>query len=343
MKPFFLLTYCLFCLTAWAQAEYSTITKVTGGASYAFPIVSNPNKKATDKINIHLQLAELEIITGNATKDMFAQAAIDDGTIYGGKEAISYTVLENSNTNLALKLDESACGMTCAYWVRYYNFNPQTGDRYALQDFFSPANFEVFKKRMTPIRVAKLKAQIDTLNISEEGDPSNLASYIYDSIAEDDYEDFYFTKDSLSFDNDNLVNKNDKFFSLDHTTTIDLASIASLLNEYGKAAMLTGTSLATYTAVAEPQLYEGTIGTLPIYLLFRPTYDNHYEGIYAYKKYGTAITLDGEYNNNLYVFQEMNKYFKEIATFSFTKTPTGLKGSWTDKKKKSLPLNAKRK
>lgn len=144
--------------------------------------------------------------------------------------------------------------MTCAYWVRYYNFNPKNGDRYFIQDFFTKEQLASLRSIITPRRIEKIKNQIHNLKEKDhEIEIQTLEEYLYSYIESDELEDFYFTNDSIFFDNENLLNKHDKFWDLDHITGFSIKEIQYLLNDFGKSAMLTGVGLENFVATIEPQ------------------------------------------------------------------------------------------
>ena len=347
MKQYLTIILAIIWTTTTGQTNYLKIETISK-KYFDFPVIHTADKLVQEKINVHLQLAELELIKGKETKDIFEVVSINHGTIYGGKVSINFYILNNTEKNLAVKFNQSSCGMTCAYWNRYYNFNPQNGDRYVLQDFFTDSNYILFKNYITPIRQQKIKKQIDELKKSEEIEYETieyLEEYLYGYIEEDDLDDFYFTSDSLFFDNYNLLHKNDKFlYDFYHLTGIPVKDIQHLLNDFGKSALLTGENLKNFQAITEPQLYEGTIGNKShFYLLFRNSYENDFYGIYAYKKYGKGINLDGKLVNNRFSFTEHDDNYEEIADITFKKDKTALTGYWQDKKGNKLIFTAKRK
>lgn len=337
------LVLTLLWTTSTGQDNFLKIENYSDGEEFHFPIIQSTDKIVEEKINVHLQLGELQLIKGKEKKSIFEVSSIDNGTIYGGKVSIVYSVLVNTDKILSIKFDQSSCGATCGYWVRYHNFNPQNGDRYVLKDFFNDTNYRTFKSILTPIRQFKIKKQIEQHSRSGEK-LEHLENYLCAFIADDELDDFYFTSDSLYFDNENLLNKHDKFLDLDHITAISIESIKHLLNDLGKAALISGKDLKTYRSFTEPQLYEGTIaGKSHFYLLFKMDDQNNCVGIYAYKKYGRAIELDGKLENNEYVFIEGNDTSEETARIIFRQDGINLSGSWKDIKGTTLTLKAYRK
>lgn len=329
--------------TTFGQSNFLKIEKISEGEEFHFPIIQCTDKLVEEKINVHLQLGELDLIKGKEKKSIFEVTTFNNGTIYGGKVSIDYEVLANTEKILSIKFNQSSCGATCAYWVRYHNFNPKNGDRYGLKDFFNDTNYKIFKSIITSLRQNKIKEQIKQL--IKSGDKlEHLEEYLYSYIEDDDLDDFYFTSDSLYFDNENLLNKHDKFWDLDHITAVSIETIKHLLNDFGKSALITGENLETFRSMTKPQLYEGTLNDKSnFYLLFKNNYQDNYIGTYAYKKYGRAIGLEGKLENEDYVFNERNDNNDEVATIIFRQNGINLTGTWNDKKGTKLTLKATKK
>jgi len=343
MKRHLTIILTILWTTTFGQDGFLKIEKISEGEEFHFPIIQCTDKLVEEKINVHLQLGELDLLKGKEKKSIFEVTSINNGTIYGGKVSIDYKILSNTDKILSIKFNQSSCGMTCAYWVRYHNFNPKNGDRYGLKDFFDDTDYKTFRDILTPIRQEKIKKQIDEL--IKSGDKlEHLEEYLYSYIADDELDEFYFTSDSIYFDNENLLNKHDKFWDLDHITAVSIESIQHLLNDFGKSALQTGTDLKSFRSMTEPQLYEGTLDDKSnFYLLFKNNYQNNYIGTYAYKKYGRAIGLEGKLENDKYVFNERNDNNKEVATIAFKQNGISLTGTWRDKNQKELTLKASRK
>jgi hypothetical protein len=341
MKNLWVLFLVLFIGTMGrlsGQTGYMKIETVAESREYSFhfPVVYTHNKQVQEKINIQLQLGELELLKGKETKSLFERIKPHPELFSERKVFMNYEILTNSNRNLAVRFSESSAGMTMSYWIRYYNFNPQNGDRYSLPDFFSERDFTAFKEYVTMIRKEKINRQQD----GEE------YFYLSKYIETDDLDDFYFTDDSIYIDNRNLLHKSQfDFEANDHITAIPLSDIEHWLNDFGRSALITGNGLDLYRSTGEPQLYEGLIDhTYGFYLLFR--LEGKWEdavGIYAYKKYGAGISLRGTFSENQFVFTETNEQLEETATIRFKKEGDMLTGYWEDKKGRKLSFKAKRK
>lgn len=339
---FFLLSVIPFILLA--QDGYFKIQKISDKEGYIFfPILSGRDSYVVSKINTHLQLGELEILYKENNKDIFEQVTRQQIGIYGRKTDIDYNILSNTKQNFAVCFTETSCGMTCNYWVSYHNFNPLNGDKYLLKDFFSEPEYKNFHAYVTDKRQANIKRQL--LAPEYKIDYEEFADELLELISNDELNSFYFTEDSIYFDNFNLLSKNSPFHGLDHITGISINEIRKFLSDFEFMVLVNGKEGVNYKSRTEPQLYEGIIcSNLKIYLLFRNEYDNDYIGIYAYEKYKKGINLRGKIVNNKIVLTECDDELEEVAELTFTKKGKRLSGTWKDlRTKKTCLFSAVRK
>lgn len=265
---------------------------------FTFPIFSNPaDRYVAGKINQMLQISELEILKGFETESIFERISVDGGGIYGSKVEIKFIVQNNNRKLLSVKFDESSCGATCAYWVKYYNFNSGNGDLIQLKDLFTQKGYEKFFAFATKRRIAQLKNEIRKLPLSERGDFEDING----SYEVDDLTDFYIKKNVLYIDGENSFSKNQKFASVEinRISRFKLSEFKSYLNEYGKSLFgLTNTSIKKYHSDVLPQLFEGKIGNQKVLLVLNTGYENEMKAEYVYAKYGKGIFLEGTLKNN---------------------------------------------
>ncbi|HAA12445.1 MAG TPA: hypothetical protein DCE41_12400 [Cytophagales bacterium] len=330
-------------IPSFGQSPYLSVEEITRGERFTFPLITSDNDLVDYKINTYLQLAELELLKGHEHDHIFERVALDDGTIYGGAAAIDYEILQNTHRAFSVKLDRSSCGATCAYWNKYYNFNPQNGDRYFLQDFFGEAEFEVFKKLVTDRRKATLTDDLERIELTEEV-AEFVKGYVGSAIEEDDLEGFYFTKDSIYLDIFHLLGKHEKSAGLTLLTAVAISDIAPLLNAFGESALISGRHLGSYEAQQGPQLYFGTIhDQYDFVMLIRQDGETHHHGLYAYLKYGVGIYLDGKLQGDEYHFEEKNSQLEVTGNLSFQERGGVLTGTWTDPEATTtLTLHARR-
>ncbi|MFK8272347.1 hypothetical protein [Capnocytophaga canimorsus] len=282
---------------------------------FEFPIISCEDKYVESKINILLQLSEIELLIDKKENNIFQRIALDSTA--NGKSFMKYEVLSNFDRNVALCFDQIANSYTLHYWNQYYNFNPRNGDLYHLKDFFNTADFEAFKTFVSKQRIADFAPQIT----------DEYQKYILQYIEEDNLMDFYFNESDLFFDAYNLIHKNDKTFGFSTITKISISEITHWLNDFGKAVLIGGKDIKQYRSSNDLQLYEGTIAEkYPFYMIF-----NSYRGIYAYKKYRKGIhLLPKEQSNDTFSFQEYDRKDDNAKdnTLTFKRNNNTLTGFW---------------
>lgn len=277
---------------------YTYKTDKTGRTDFSFPVFSKSSSSyATKKINQTLQISELEILKGFEEKSIFERISYDGGGIYGAKVSIGFKVYDNNSKVLSVKLDESSCGATCAYWVKYYNFNSGNGDLIQLKDLFTEKGFEKFFAFATRRRIAQLQKEIRKLHPSERGDFEGITG----SYKADDLTDFYIKNNDLYIDGENSFSKNQKFASVEikRISRFKPSEFNSYLNDYGKS--LFGTSnnvVKKYRSNVLPQLFQGKIGNQTVVMVLNTGYENEIKAEYIYSKYGKGIYLEGKINAN---------------------------------------------
>ena len=307
---------------------------------FSFPIFSSSNNIVTAKINQTLQISELEILKGFETKNIFEQVSIDDGRIYGGKVDINFKIYDNNNKILSVKLDESSCGMTCAYWVRYYNFNSGNGDLIQLKDLFTEKGYEKFFAFVTKRRIAQLKNELSKMPLSERSGYEGISG----SYEADDLMDFYIKRNVLYIDGENSFSKNQKFASVEinRISQFNLSEFKLYLNDYGKSLFgLTRDSIKKHRSNILPQLFQGKIGNQKVMLVLNNGYENEMKAEYVYSKYGKGIYLEGKIKANELSLTEKLAIPKESGFIDYVDNGfiearfdgQNITGNWTNKDK----------
>lgn len=328
MKSLLIFALCLVLYSASAQQNHFGVQKVSKGKDFSFPVFSQPNHQAVAKrINQLLQIGELELLKGHESSHIFEQVSTDRGTIYGGKVAISYSISANNNKLLSIGFDESSCGATCAYWVRYYNFNAGNGDLIQLKDLFTKAGYQAFHCFVTKRRVLQFKQELLKLKADErKGFDDIIAAY-----EDDDLSDYYVKGDELFIDGENSFSKNQKFDGIETVCKFKLNEFKAYLNSYGKVLFAKDSaSAANFRSYSLPQLYTGKIGTENILLLLVESYKDNYRGEYVYEKFGKGIFLEGQLKNGILVLTENDSDFKPNGTIEAKLERNKLTGTWTN-------------
>lgn len=289
-----------FCSFTYAQGNYFRYKTVHYknqefySHDFSFPIFSKSNKFVAKKINQTLQITELNILKGFETNNIFEEVSIDDGTIYGGKLEITFTIQNNSNRLLSVKFAESSCGATCHYWVDYYNFNSGNGDIIQLKDLFTENGYKTFFNFVTKRRIAHLKKELTKKIKADERE------YFYDIIGcyeRDDLIDYYIKNNTLYIDGENCFSKNQKFSGIKTISRFRLKEFKNYLNGYGKSLFsITKNSIRKYRSNILPQLFYGTIAQQDVLLVLNTGYEKEIRAEYVDLRYGKGIFLQGELN-----------------------------------------------
>ena len=332
----------LFANCANGQANYFEYKSLRKGKEFSFPVFSNINNSLTARnINQLLQLSELELLDGCQTNNLFEVVRVDNGGLYGGKDEISFDILTNNPKILSIKFNESSCGMTCTYWVKYYNFNSGNGDQVQLKDLFTTEGFITFDKIILRKRSAKFKREIKKY---PSGGRESLL-YVLDCFNDGDLYDFYLKDTSIAIDGENCLSKNDKIADIDMTTSYNLSEFKNYLNDYGKTVFGIKTDdVSKYRSYELPQLYEGTIdNSLKILFIMRHDVGNKIIGGYTYLKSGRLIYLEGELNDKKLNLTEKTSRYDDNGYINAIFDGKQITGTWTNKSKsKSLRFTATR-
>ena len=283
--------------------KYKASEEYKDNVDLVFPIISCENSKVKEKINTYIQLSELDIIKGLEKNSIFEkrfdEAKFTFPGIPEGLLDLNYQLLYNAQNNFSFSLYHIYQWATLSYWIEYYNFNPQNGDRYFLKDFFDSTNFHKMKEILYP--------HFKELFYSDKNQCKDInTKYYLDIFLNEEFlfEDFYFTKDSLFLDIFNILGKNDKSCFEETRFGVPILKIKHLLNEYGIAAMISGKNLYKYSYIGGIQFYKGKVDEkYDFYLLYslneRKTYLN---GKFIIINTGKVYNFEGSVTNNIFEF-----------------------------------------
>ena len=280
-------------------------------------------------------------MAGYQINNLFEEVRVDNGGLYGGKVEISFEILTNNPKILSIKFNESSCGMTCTYWVKYYNFNSGNGDQVQLKDLFTTEGFIILDKIILRKRSAKFKREIKKY---PSGGRESLF-YVLDCFNDGDLYDFYLKDTSIAIDGENCLSKNDKIADIDMTTSFNLSEFKNYLNDYGKTVFGIKTdNVSKYRSYELPQLYEGTIdNSLKILFIMRHDVGNKIIGGYTYLKSGRLIYLEGNLSDKKLNLTEKTSRYDDNGYINASFDGKQITGTWTNKSKsKSLRFTATR-
>lgn len=328
MKSILVLVLFFVCPFGYSQVNYFTYQTVKKDNRFSFPILSSSkNPTVVKRINQLLQISELSILKGFETKNIFENAIYNNGTIYGGRTSLDFVIQSNSEKILSLKLDESSCGMTCTYWVRYYNFNSGNGDVIQLKDLFTAKTYKEFYSYVTNKRVSQMKNEL--LKVSKE--EKETLSDIVDHYKNDDLADFYIKDNHLYIDGENCFSKHQKGHSVENICKFKLSEFSKYLNDYGKSLFsLSNEQISSFRSNLLPQLFYGKIGNEDILMVLKDGYPNTMKGEYVYMKYGKGIYLDGTLKANLLSLTENDDNLKDKGIINGVFQNNKLSGTWSN-------------
>lgn len=323
---------------------YFSISHVRKGKDLHFPILNlRRNVKTETKINRLMQLSELRSLVDEQRRNVFDQAVIDDGSIYGGKIALSFQIYSNNSRLLSLSFDSSSCGATCNWWVNYYNFNSQNGDLISLSDLFSADGYKRFSEMVLQKRSNVFRAEVLRKVSPEEREAFSGVLSLFEI---DDLREFSIGNGSITVDGYNLLHKSLRFNDVNMKVRFSLGEFRNLLNDYGRIVFgLRAGSMKAYRSTQLPQLFSGNInGASPFVAVISESRDGQIEGIYAYLRYRKGIYLTGQlFDGNVTMTEHVlvrttknlrtnsNHRFIDGGSISGTFDGNRLKGMWADK------------
>jgi hypothetical protein len=324
----------------YGQSNYFSFDTITKEDVFSFPILSDRSDSIiSEKINQFLQLSELNILKGFENKDIFEVITLDDGSVYGGKTAISFGINNNDYKVLSLGFFKSSYGATSNYWSTYYNFNSGNGELIQLKDLFTKEGFKTFAISVYKRRVLHLSKELKKLKKAEREEFNE----VFNNYKSDDLRDFYIKDNTIFIDGDNSFRKNLKFSGIETIDSINLSEFKDYLNDYGKCLFsINPDSIAKYHSNELPQLFRGTIADRQILMVLNGC-PNEILGVYAYKKYGRGISLEGKLENGTLTMAELNSNFETVGFIEAKYDGRQIIGTWSNiEKTKTFKVILKR-
>lgn len=297
---------------------------------FSFPIFKSEDSTTAEKVNHYLFLSELGVFYTPHAKNIFKVVKEFDRGLYGGKQWIKPTFHTDNNRIISLELDQSACGMTCAYWSNYYTFNAGNGDRIQIKDLFTPDGFRKFSKIIARKRKANFRKQVSKL------DTGMRAQYFadIDDYTVDDLHAFYIRNNAIYIDGMWHFGSKARFEWETMMTKFNLSEFKGFLNNYGKCVFgIDINSIAEYHSVSLSQVYSGTIGSASVIITLHGNSPEYISATYVYTKYGKAISLEGTYENGKIVLTEKDENYEDRAYITLSIKGSEITGTWEDAKK----------
>ena len=339
-----ILVFITFISLGYGQENYFAVDEIKKGEYLSFPIFSNPKDSlSAEKINQFLQISELQILKGKEKKDIFENLCkhIEPFIEENGNASIDFSIIDNNKKNLTIYFNISLCNYPSVSFIKYYNFNSTNGDLIKLENLFTDDGFKNLKTLVNQKSVEKFKKEINKLDSIEK----NSFTDIIPRLKENSFFDFTINNDSIYIDNENFLNKFQKFSDIDMITNYGLSEFKDYLNDYGKALFsLSNDSIGKFRSKSFPQLFEGTIANQKILMILDKDEKNKISAKYMYQKFGQVIDIYGNINGSKLTFTESDNKGNTRGLIEAQFDGENIIGTWSNKdKSKSYKFIVKRK
>lgn len=280
---------------AYAQFDFFQITALQdGGDCCVFPFIGSERGISEERINIYLQLMELDQLLLTPEGNPFKEIQYEEDGQLTGIDHWSFQMLRNDRRVLSLSVDKAWIGLRYNWDRVYYNFDSQTGEYVTMSALFAEdkAGVETVLEKHYLLRLDELY-QDSTLTKS---DRENLAK-----VADTDWQNmvgFSILPEGLLVDLfSQLYHWDQAIFGDEISFLVPWAALQPYLSSYGL--WLLSDDRDPFERPNFPhrhQVMQGTIGQYPIVFILYNTPNALYESFmakYAYSKYGKAISLYG--------------------------------------------------
>lgn len=314
--------------------------------NYNFPVVSFPSKPLIEnKINIFLQVSELEYIPGSG-KNPFQLASTATNSYQNFVYFYEWKKLETPQNILSLSIDGEASGAYPEGFSEWKNFDLRTGNHINNQDIFKPDSTGTIEKIINKNVGDKIQGFLDEIKSHSDHDhDENEQIRMYEECLESvkdgklAYTKFFFGKDRLTIVRERCSNH--AMRALDDLGSYEIAlpykDIQQYLSAYGKN-LLSESEKAVRQNTAENKLYKGKIDQrYPITLLIKQIYeDGSFSAFYWYDKNKKLIEWTGSLRNshisvteNDYYSEELKKWIPKASIEADVKG-NKIVGTWQD-------------
>jgi hypothetical protein len=313
-----------------------------------FPnVISNTNPRIAEKINIFLQLENLEQLPGVYQVHPFEKVAADPNNCCSSVEFYGWKRFKTPNTILSLQMTGEAVGAYPEGFESYYNFDLNTGNPILLADIFSAAGLnkidEVVNRRIRNEINGYLKKLRQELKLprrtKEEKDEllekesmyQNCVESIEKGALKDD--EYYFSNTGITFIrgrcSPHALRAIDDLWEFENK--FSYREIENHLSNYGKS-LMKGKASSYLSATPEAKLFKGKInGKLPITAIITKIYeDSSLKMQYWYDDQKIPIELDGNFKDNRFTLVEIDHQSEELDKWV---TKANIRADWISNKK----------
>ena len=295
---------------------------------FSFPVIQSATRPlAAKKMNLLLQMKELELLVGSAKVDPF-EAIRDPGEDFQGNTAMSYEVKVNDGEHFSLAVLKSFNGAYPSSSSDSYLFNARTGDLVVSGDLFSEKGRQLLEQRVKAERRRILDKAIQEVKQPRSGEKADADQIeLLSSVqVEGDIADFTVVRTGMAFNGSTGFPHVSQCYDVDLTVILPLSALEPYLTPYDKAFLQGGTSLPA--PVWQGKLLSGTLGSKSIFMLLISPRSQAITGWYCYERFGRMIELAGTQIGQRLDLEEQNE---EASTGRIQATiqGRGLAGTWT--------------
>ena len=302
----------------------------TSGFVVSFPVISLPDAKVAERINIllhHFLLGTLPPPAGTPTLPAIALAASNATVSLADLQVEAPKVLYQGRV-LAVSAGGDGCGAYCEYYERHFAFDARTGRLLAPAELFTPAGLKAMSAKKASLNLATLQDAVREARKALRGkkvDDKERYEYqvsLYEECA-GRYKAGGYLNDGTNLGEMRLVEggiewndgrcSNHASRALDDLGDIKLKmsvdTLGAWLSPYGRALLLDQGNAAPATLNGRAQIFKGSLqGPLPIVLIFGSEYGSRElpfsAATYYYQRWRKPIDLKVERQGDQFTLTE---------------------------------------
>ena len=302
----------------------------TSGFVVSFPVISLPDAKVAERINIllhHFLLGALPPAAGTPTLPVIALAASNATVSLADLQVEAPKVLYQGRV-LTVSAGGDGCGAYCEYYERHFAFDARTGRLLAPAELFTPAGLKAMSAKKASLNLATLQDAVREARKALRGkkvDDKERYEYqvsLYEECA-GRYKAGGYLNDGTNLGEMRLVEggiewndgrcSNHASRALDDLADIKLKmsvdTLGAWLSPYGRALLLDQGNAAPATLNGRAQIFKGSLqGPLPIVLIFGSEYGSRElpfsAATYYYQRWRKPIDLKVERQGDQFTLTE---------------------------------------
>lgn len=305
MKKYSLLIFYVvtnFCFAQ--QKEFAVVDLPPKTENTVFPMIKYPlDKKVEEKMNLYLQVSELENIP-NTRKNPFQLAITATNSYTNYVYFFEWNKLETPKNILSIMLNGEATGAYPENFTNWRNFDIRTGNLINAKDLFLPESKKIIESKIQKVIIKRINDHIAPIKSSKNPSEDDLdVLSIYDNCYTEytlDGLDYNFEKDKIVFVAGRCSNH--AMRALDdlgsHVVEFSHKELEKHLSSFGKN-LLSGSNTVGKTSF-DNKIFKGSIDKkYPITMLVHGiNEDGSFSADYWYNKEKKIINWRGEISND---------------------------------------------